>query len=335
MTFPEFATYWTRAIGASEDSLAQLSGGMNNNVYMCRSKEKKWVIKGYPQWNNVGRTDRMQAEVDFLRYTASVAPGFTPTLIEVDTLRRCTVLEHVSGKTYEEGVTPNKDEIQEAFCFYNKLNSDLELAKRLIRLDAGEGFLSLREHMDNVRARIAAMGTGHLPTKYKRQSEEILQHLRARSEKAAIILEDHISSGTVKDTIDINERCISPSDFGFHNAIRTRSRVVFIDFEFAGWDDPAKFCIDFTLQQRNPVNLRPIDVASILFPDKFRLMSRRLNVMREILLLKWFCIILGIFNPKNLSRAIRQDLNRDVSCELIISRQLMRYLEYCEIHSVS
>ena len=42
-------------------------------------------------------------------------------------------------------------------------------------------------------------------------------------------------------------RCLSPSDFGFHNALlRGRPGVpgardwVFLDFEYFGWDDPAK-----------------------------------------------------------------------------------------------
>ena len=38
---------------------------------------------------------------------------------------------------------------------------------------------------------------------------------------------------------------ISPSDFGFHNALRTNTGPVFFDFEFSGWDDPAKTIIDF------------------------------------------------------------------------------------------
>ena len=36
-------------------------------------------------------------------------------------------------------------------------------------------------------------------------------------------------------------RTLSPSDFGFHNALRTPAgTMVFLDFEYFGWDDPAK-----------------------------------------------------------------------------------------------
>ena len=107
MKFPEFAVHWAQEIGARSDSLERLSGGINNNVFTCKSNDKSWVIKGYPNLNTHS-TDRMQAEVEFLEYSAQVAKGYTPNLIKVDTVRRCTVMEHISGSTYSEGVSPEK-----------------------------------------------------------------------------------------------------------------------------------------------------------------------------------------------------------------------------------
>ena len=45
--------------------------------------------------------------------------------------------------------------------------------------------------------------------------------------------------------LDQQDRCLSPSDFGFHNALAQGETVRFIDFEYAGWDDPAKTVCDF------------------------------------------------------------------------------------------
>ena len=43
-------------------------------------------------------------------------------------------------------------------------------------------------------------------------------------------------------------RCLSPSDFGFHNALlRDDGTVVFLDFEYFGWDDPVKAVSDIVL----------------------------------------------------------------------------------------
>src|SRR5690606_1492036 len=43
-------------------------------------------------------------------------------------------------------------------------------------------------------------------------------------------------------------RLLSPSDFGFHNMLRRDDgSLAFIDFEYFGWDDPAKLAADFLL----------------------------------------------------------------------------------------
>jgi len=42
------------------------------------------------------------------------------------------------------------------------------------------------------------------------------------------------------------ERIFSPADFGFHNTLRTEDgKLVVFDFEYSGWDDPAKLMADF------------------------------------------------------------------------------------------
>src|SRR5260370_15342476 len=46
---------------------------------------------------------------------------------------------------------------------------------------------------------------------------------------------------------------LSPSDFGFHNALRTGDGCTrFFDFEYAGWDDPARMVCDFFCQPAVP-----------------------------------------------------------------------------------
>ena len=53
----------------------------------------------------------------------------------------------------------------------------------------------------------------------------------------------------LNEPLERMHRCLSPSDFGFHNAlIDQRDNVRFCDFEYAGWDDPAKTVCDFFCQ---------------------------------------------------------------------------------------
>ena len=48
---------------------------------------------------------------------------------------------------------------------------------------------------------------------------------------------------------------LSPSDFGFHNTIKSK-KLYFIDFEYFGLDDPVKLVIDFILHPGMKLNLQ-------------------------------------------------------------------------------
>jgi len=300
---PAFAEHWASQLGARVDSLEHLRGGINNRVFRCSEGDQHWVIKGYTP-AKPGQRDRMQAEVDFLRFAAQAAPGFTPTLIEADPERRCVVLEHLEGEAFPEGVPPSEREVGEAVEFFRQLNAEPRLAHQSIQLDAAEGFLSLREHLGNVRQRLEGMGCAHLEAALRPQAETLLQQLHtelAHTEERTTRL---IDQGLVADAIAPEVRCVSPSDFGFHNAIRTAAGIRFIDFEFAGWDDPAKAALDFTLQPRVPVaNVDSPLLAAWPLEQRQAVLSR-CQPLRPVLRLKWLCILLAVLQPARLEQML-------------------------------
>ena len=97
------------------------------------------------------------------------------------------------------------------------------------------------------------------------------------------------------------DECLSPSDFGFHNAILAADgRLRFLDFEYAGWDDPAKVVCDFFCQPALPV---PVSLAEsfreqvancFAQPD---LLQRRIALLLPVYRVKWCCIMLNHFLP--------------------------------------
>ncbi len=91
-----------------------------------------------------------------------------------------------------------------------------------------------------------------------------------------------------------HEKRISPSDFGFHNCIVTESaQTVFIDFEQAGWDDPAKAVCDFFCSPEIPVPIAHFEsFANAIFDD---FVENEYHIFRTRLLIpvyrvKWACI---------------------------------------------
>ena len=102
------------------------------------------------------------------------------------------------------------------------------------------------------------------------------------------------------------ERCLSPSDFGFHNALRRpTSRLCFLDFEYAGWDDPAKMICDFFCQPAVPLpsewRRRFIESVTTPFPNKQKLFER-VQLLLPLYHVKWCCIVLNRCLPEGRAR---------------------------------
>ena len=111
-------------------------------------------------------------------------------------------------------------------------------------------------------------------------------------------------------------------------------RIRFIDFEYAGWDDPAKMTGDFFAQLAVPVpgNYfdRFVNETMTLFSQPER-MIRRAKILRRAYRVKWCCIALNVFLPHHLERSKFADGNLDVAAlqrsQLSKCRTLMQSLE--------
>lgn len=296
IVYPGFALYWARELGAKVDSLTALHGGINNQVFSCDTDAKKstrFVIKGYAP--KLGHTDRMRAEVEFLRYAELVAPSYVPKLIAVDDEHRCVVLEYLDGSPYPLGVISSEEDVIQASNFFRLLNSDKLLAKEYVHQSAAEGYLSLKEHLENVRERINLLDTKHLPSEMCTKATLLVQKIRSQFDEVSMNTVMLIENGRIQDLIGVEACCISPSDFGFHNAFLCAGRVKFFDFEFSGWDDPAKVIIDFILQPRIPVTSKLAgQFYKTVIECSDKQFEARSNVLGPILRLKWLCIMLSV-----------------------------------------
>ena len=101
-------------------------------------------------------------------------------------------------------------------------------------------------------------------------------------------------------------RTLSPSDFGFHNTLRRPDgSLTFLDFEYFGWDDPAKMIADFLLHPA--MDLSPAAKCAFTrtvlghFSDWPELRAR-LAAVYPLFGLKWCMILLNEFRPDQMLR---------------------------------
>ncbi len=292
---PTFAIGWCHNLGACPDTLEPLQGGINNQVFRCEAAGHKFVLKGYAA-HRTGEHDRFKAEVEFLNYASVVAPEFVPQLLGSDAASRSLVLESLEGDGFQEGTHPSEDDIDCASNFLRRLNGDLELAKRHVNGSAADGFLRITEHLQNIEQRISKMSVVHLPGNLRVKAKGLIELVRRELDHLQGRTAQLIAKGNCEDVLDPIERCVSPSDFGFHNAIRTPQGIRFFDFEFSGWDDPVKAVADFDLQPRVPLRSRA-RVLSKALAQWSKGSEERYDVLFPILKFKWACIILALLNP--------------------------------------
>ncbi|MDI6642162.1 MAG: hypothetical protein QME68_07630, partial [Elusimicrobiota bacterium] len=129
----------------------------------------------------------------------------------------------------------------------------------------------------------------------------------------------------INKEIDISQRKLSPSDVGFHNILKDRSgKLYFLDFEYFGWDDPAKMVSDFLQQPDVPVphEYKEFFFESIsqeLIADKE--FKTRFKIIYQLIGLKWCLIILNDFLPGSLEKRLFVNPELDKTKHQIVNEQ--------------
>lgn len=257
-------------VGRDDFALESLPGGANNRVFRVRFPDKSALLKAYFQHPGDKR-DRLGAEFSFLRFAWDAGLRCLPEPLACDRKNHLGLYEFIEGEPVREAT---QNAVQQAITFFRELNR--HCAGAIDLPVASEACFSVAEHLQTVERRVAALSGVEDAGAAAFVREELVPCWR------------EIVGRIPVDTTTV-ERCISPSDFGFHNALREMSgRLRFIDFEYAGWDDSAKMICDFFCQPAVPV---PREFFGMFEPPERAV--RLLPVYR----VKWCCIMLNDFLP--------------------------------------
>jgi hypothetical protein len=282
-----------------------LPGGRNNRVFLLETRDQRVLAKVYFR---DGRRDRLKREFEFLQYLAWLGVGRVPRPLCADHELQVGLYEFVEGKKLDiEEIT--EGDIDQAIDFFRALNLGRgnERAQRLE--PAAEACFSMAEHLESVDRRVAPLQeietTGDVgPEARAFVQQELVPLWRVLRRNVADECE---RAGLLEAELPPTSRFLSPSDFGYHNALREPSgRIRFLDFEYAGWDDPAKLACDFANQ---PDMLLPPALsgrfrAAVMEDDQSPwLVRKRVGWLMPVYQLKWSCIILNEFLPQGRRRS--------------------------------
>ena len=279
-------------------SIIPLAGGRNNRVWRVDCGAESFLLKNY-FWSESDPRDRLGQEWAFLDFLQSIGSHKAPAPLAQDPSTRFALLEFIPGNPPQD---IDESDILDAAHFFAEMNARPAYAKNL--QPVSEACFSIQAHLETTAARINRL--------------QQIQSTSEDHEQAVLFIRDtllplwhdlrkrfeDIPDSARKESLPPSERCLSPSDFGFHNALRQSDDTLrYVDFEYAGWDDPAKTLIDFTNQ---PDRLLAENLAALflektipLFPNPDAL-HQRLALLTPLYQIKWACICLNAFFPHRL-----------------------------------
>jgi hypothetical protein len=318
--------------GNSDFQMQPLSASGNNRVFIVHIDSEKIALKWY--FNDAADPrDRLATEFAFLDHAWRMGLRCIPRPIAKDPYEKLALYEFVEGEKIDASKV-DENLVQQAALFLAALNSPESLTAGTALLPASEACFSVADHFAMVDARLIRLQLMPVESAVEESALELVKRMNDFwSRTKEYLLLGCESFGLNSETALTNsERCLSPSDFGFHNALlRPDGSVCFIDFEYAGWDDPAKAVGDFFSHPGVGVPHTEFEtfMAKVLKPfDHAEQMANRVRLLEPIFQIKWCCIILNEFLPIAAKRRHFADPSTDVS--LRKERQLLKATQLFE-----
>jgi hypothetical protein len=280
-----------------------VSGG-NSRVFVVTLDGRTLVAKQYFRHPSDGR-NRLQAERAFLEYAAAAGVDCVPRVVACDETLGIGIYEHIAGRKLDN-TEVSRARVREAADFFLKLNQQEHRALARALPSASEACFSVADHLQAVDARIRRLENMPGAGDAERAAREFLAALRRRWQEVRDAILGNLRASGVDAAAEVEERCISPSDFGFHNALlRETGALCFLDFEYAGWDDPAKMVGDFFAHPGIPVprgHFEEFLGRTMSFSRHAPALEARARLLEPIFRVKWCCIILNEFLPEAAER---------------------------------
>ena len=248
------------------------------------------VLKVYPDEDD---HDRLFSEYKSLEFLDNLGVGQISKRIGCSRDLNIGMYQWIDGSTIQK---PDENDITRALEWIGRLHAVRKSPEWRNFPNASAAVFSGKQLEEQISKRLALLINRSVESdvlqKYLRNelwpvAEEIIEWSRVSWPKSS------------KYDLPLSRRdcTLSPSDFGFHNALRQDDgSLVFIDFEYFGWDDPAKLIVDFILhpamELTEELKVKWVEGMTRVYGSNVRF---RLDVMWPGLSICWCMILLNEF----------------------------------------
>ena len=302
---PDIDVICRERLGRPALSVDRIGAGRNSRVFRVVLADETVVVKFYR--HDAGDTrDRMATEFGALRFLWDNGERAVPRAIADDRDRYCAIYEHIDGEAPDlAGITTG--DVDALVDFLARLQALRTKPRSATMGPASEASFSLAAVATHVATRADRLrqSAGGDP-RVRRWFDESFDPLMREVGEWYGPVAERAQQG-MNAELDRARRTLSPSDFGFHNAIRRQDgSLAFVDFEYFGWDDPAKTIVDFLLHPGMTLS----ETLKRRFADRFLEafafvpgLAARARIVYPMFGLKWCLILLNDFLPDRATTA--------------------------------
>lgn len=274
--------------------------GGNNRTFRVETAQGSYFAKQYFK-SETDTRDRLESEWAFLTYCAQHSIPHVPRPVAKNKSASLAIYSFLQGERPQE-VT--RGMMAQAGAWIALLNAPRAQAKNLPT--ASEACFSAPAYVDHLQQRLSVLERAE-------GKAEFMALRNAMQEAAARHSATLLHSASPAQELPRSAQCLSPSDFGFHNSLMLPDGTLqLIDFEYAGWDDPAKMLCDLLLHPGMEVNPLFFEdfwhKAKAIDSDATPTLPRA-RLLYPLLGLRWCCIILNVFVPQWAARRQFADAN--------------------------
>uniref|UniRef100_UPI0035AD7CFD phosphotransferase n=1 Tax=Hylemonella sp. TaxID=2066020 RepID=UPI0035AD7CFD len=288
--------------------LQPIRAGRNSQVFLLHNRDGRWVLKHYYQPPGGDRRDRLGVEYGFLEFLKQAGVTGVPVPLGMDRASNLALYSYLPGRRPE---VIHSWHISQAAGFILQINRSRATPQAALLPPASDACLGWKAHLDLTESRIARLLSVDPGTGVAREAHDfVTSRLSPLWQKVKI----ELAARPGRALLQPEDRILSPSDFGFHNTLEHEARLSFVDFEYAGWDDPAKLICDFMCQPELPVTgaqgaqfMREL-LQGLPGSEE---VEQRVQALLPVHRLKWCCILLNEFRTEDRKRREHAGLASD------------------------
>ena len=302
------------------NDVEKIDGRGNSRLYkLSTSKEGNIALKDYPDLLNNPRT-RLITEVNALKAVENF--NQTPKVIVFDELQNIALYEWIKG-THLSNI--GDGHILEALDFIQNIQNIKNKESYELASEACLSLKHLSVQIDDRFKKLSLVDNQDLQNFLDTMFQPLWNQAKEWSEQ-------RWPSGNITSDLSNAMQILSPSDFGFHNALLKDNKLFFLDFEYFGRDDSVKLMADFVWHPG--MNLSNSQ-KSIWLKGAFEIFKKdpnihvRFHAAWPIFGLRWALILLNEFLEGGWQKRVYANIDLKNQKESKLKNQLNKAKDIC------